>query len=1032
MQTFLKKNHLVIITVVIAITVVIYKICAADTKPVDTARPAAENGVLDLSGWDFNRDGNINLNGEWEFYWNRLLLARDFADADAKPDALVHVPGVWNKYPVNGQKCSGFGYATYMLTVKNAGSRELALRIPNLSSSYRLYVDDTLIASDGKTGADDQTSSPSWHLRTATFQPPAEVFRIVIQVSNFTYPQGGMWHPISMGSIGDVTSYSSNIIRKDMFLIGGILIASFFSFGIYFIQRKQRILLYFGLICLMVVIRMSLFDSLFIYSVFPGASYEQILFLAYIAVCWAPIITVFFVSELFPDYAPGFLNKLIWIPVLETLLSIILPAPVYLQFSYAVTFIAVAEIILVMAVLLKAFINQAKDSGTMLMAAGIATAAIIHDALYQQYIVVESSMALNPFGFYIFIFMQAYVIARVYYRINEENETMGMNLADSLSKEKELTERLARLDELKDEFLANTSHDLRTPLNAIINIADGLANRNRGRLEPDQAEGLQLISASGKKLACLVNDILDYSKMKHGDVKLNLSGVDLKELTLRVVAVFQYLQASNQVAVFADMSDALPEVRGDSARIIQILNNLIENALKFTRQGYVKITARLAGEFVAVSVEDTGIGIPENKHDDIFKSFEQLGHAGADQYQGLGLGLSITKKLVELQGGTINVASRSGQGTIFIFTLPVSKDNPEGKKHSAGPPAEREIPNQPGLNPNPAQGNSILVVDDNHANLRAVSIILQNEGYDVISVDSARNAMAIIENHPRLCLVILDVMMLEMSGYELCREIRRSKSIFDLPVLMLTAKISVNDVVDGFNAGANDYLFKPFEARELTARAGTLVQLKLAVERSLAGEIAFLRAQIKPHFLYNALNTFIAISRYDMDQARELLMDFSEYLRKSFDFKGLNQFTLLKDEVALAKAYLAIEHARFEDRLQVNFELPGNLEANVPACILQPVVENAVIHGILPRPVGGRIEIKIVQEDGLVKFSVRDNGVGMSGPKLEEIMHTDKTSGIGLANISQRLKTLYNRKLRVQSRAGEGTEVSWEIPINQP
>ncbi|MGE4485922.1 MAG: sensor histidine kinase [Oscillospiraceae bacterium] len=199
-------------------------------------------------------------------------------------------------------------------------------------------------------------------------------------------------------------------------------------------------------------------------------------------------------------------------------------------------------------------------------------------------------------------------------------------------------------------------------------------------------------------------------------------------------------------------------------------------------------------------------------------------------------------------------------------------------------------------------------------------------------------------------------------------------------------------------------------------------------EAKTNAELKFLQAQIKPHFLYNSMNTFISTSRYDPDKARELMADFSEYLRKSFDFKGTGQLVPLKDEIRLTQAYLNIEQARFEERIKVSFGQPENQEIMVPSCMLQPVVENAVIHGILPKPEGGRIDIRVENRGGSLRFSVKDDGVGISTPELSHITENE-TSGVGLANISQRLRVLYGKKLNIQSEVGKGTEVSWEIPL---
>ncbi|MCX7922333.1 MAG: histidine kinase [Clostridia bacterium] len=202
-------------------------------------------------------------------------------------------------------------------------------------------------------------------------------------------------------------------------------------------------------------------------------------------------------------------------------------------------------------------------------------------------------------------------------------------------------------------------------------------------------------------------------------------------------------------------------------------------------------------------------------------------------------------------------------------------------------------------------------------------------------------------------------------------------------------------------------------------------------DRKTVAELNFLHAQIKPHFLYNAINTFISISRYDIERARDLLINFSNYLRRSFDFKDLSKTTPLKNEVELAKAYVRIEKARFEEELEVNFGVCDDLEVKVPILILQPVIENAINHGILPKPEGGRVDVAIKTEGNSIKFSVKDNGVGMKIKKGVEPIKNEFGKGVGLSNINKRLKRLYGTGLIINSSPGSGTEVIWFIPIKK-
>jgi signal transduction histidine kinase len=195
-------------------------------------------------------------------------------------------------------------------------------------------------------------------------------------------------------------------------------------------------------------------------------------------------------------------------------------------------------------------------------------------------------------------------------------------------------------------------------------------------------------------------------------------------------------------------------------------------------------------------------------------------------------------------------------------------------------------------------------------------------------------------------------------------------------------------------------------------------------------EIAFLRSQIKPHFLYNALNSIAALCIDEPHKAEELTLDLSQYLRNSFDFKQLDSLTTIENELELVKAYLNIEKARFGARLCVEYDVDADLDIRIPPLILQPLVENAIKHGLMSNLRGGTVKISVKKEaDAIVSFAVEDNGSGMSEKKREEILKPDvEKKGIGLWNISQRIQLLYGKSIRIESAEGIGTKVYFDIP----
>jgi len=394
---------------------------------------------------------------------------------------------------------------------------------------------------------------------------------------------------------------------------------------------------------------------------------------------------------------------------------------------------------------------------------------------------------------------------------------------------------LLRADALKDEFLANTSHELRTPLNGIIGIGQSMLDGATGLLTDDQRRNLAMIVASGRRLASLVNDLLDFSKLRHETIELRCRPTDLHALTDLVLTVSRALVGKRPLLLFNRVDPHVPLVDADEDRIQQILFNLVGNAIKFTPGGAVEVSAQVRGDWLDLTVADTGIGIDRERFGAIFESFSQGDGSVAREQGGTGLGLAITKQLVELHGGTITLESEVGVGSRFTFCLPLSLTTRAMLTPGDGPnqPVSQVLANvqltdasvsaaAPAASSN---GYRVLVVDDEPVNVQALVNYLSLANYEVVTAASGQEALEYLSSEMPCDLVLLDVMMPKLSGFEVCERIRERFSHAELPVILLTAKNRVSDLVSGFGAGANDYLTKPFASDELLARVNVHLEL---------------------------------------------------------------------------------------------------------------------------------------------------------------------------------------------------------------
>jgi two-component system, sensor histidine kinase LadS len=408
---------------------------------------------------------------------------------------------------------------------------------------------------------------------------------------------------------------------------------------------------------------------------------------------------------------------------------------------------------------------------------------------------------------------------------------------------------LQQADSVKEEFIANVSHELRTPLTGIIGLAEIMLADQGGSLNPSQRETLTLMKVSAQRLSSLVNDVIDFSAMKNGQLSLNKKDVDLKQVCAVVARMTRPLIGDKPIKLIETYPSLRVLVEGDEDRLQQVVFNLVANAVKFTPHGSVTISVELLDDDARVSVRDTGIGISAAEQKNIFKRFYQVNSHESREVGGTGLGLSISQRLLELHDSEIVLRSTPGEGSLFYFDLPVKQTLAEGKKARVEPPSaaaalaaidappptlskaleasglpedRRKAPRQDNntdvevLERQNRWHGKILVVDDEYLNLRIVESHL-SDTYELTTALSGAEALEKI-SIDKPDLIILDLMMPVMTGYQVCQIIRKRYDPDELPIVILTAKNRVEDLVKGLSLGANDYITKPFSKEELRVR----------------------------------------------------------------------------------------------------------------------------------------------------------------------------------------------------------------------
>ena len=376
-------------------------------------------------------------------------------------------------------------------------------------------------------------------------------------------------------------------------------------------------------------------------------------------------------------------------------------------------------------------------------------------------------------------------------------ESQNKQIAEIAAQKQALEIGNARINEisrLKSEFLASMSHELRTPLNAILGFSEIMKDRLVQLTPEQQQECLENIHASGRHLLELVNDVLDLSKIEAGKMELSYERFAVLSAIREVHNVTRALSTPREISVSIDVEPEQLEVQADKSKFKQVMYNLLSNAIKFTDpQGRVWVRARRDGDDLVVDVGDTGMGIPKEHQEHIFSEFYQLDKAA--RVEGTGLGLSLTRRLVELHRGSISVESEPGRGSLFSFRIPIS-----GAEAGNGQRVGR-----------------ILLVEDNESNRQLTTMVLSGSGYDVDVALSGDDGLHKARSNA-YDLVLMDVQLPDLDGLAVTRMLKSDPATADVPVVALSAHAMRGDEQAAMAAGCSGYITKPFDVSSFVER----------------------------------------------------------------------------------------------------------------------------------------------------------------------------------------------------------------------
>jgi len=702
---------------------------------------------------------------------------------------------------------------------------------------------------------------------------------------------------------------------------------------------------------------------------------------------------------------------------------------------------------------------------------------------------VEASIALSNSLLYDDVQKMSEAIRQWALDLEKKVEERTRELSESKAELERSYKKLQELDEVKTQFFANISHELRTPLTLILAPLESILHREN--LSGDRREDLNSMYQNGLRLLKLINNLLDLAKIDAGKMQLSHAKTDFTKFTKGIIASVAPLAEKKGISLSFTSSDQIREFFFDREKIEKVLLNLIFNAIKFTHPGgRVDVSCKQKEDEILVRISDTGIGIAQENIHKLFNRFSQVDASSNRRFEGTGIGLALSKELIELHKGEIWAESELGKGTTMSFTLPYLTDPiciPEQKEggevdwtrslHKAAEYATAGIvqPSQPvqttASNGAPAGAPKILVVEDNPDMLHFLVTQLQDD-YQVITaqngVDGVQRAQTHLPN-----LILSDVMMPIKDGYQLCREVKENPLTKQIPVVLISAKADLSMKIEGLEYGADDYLTKPFSCEELRARIKSLLNQR-ALEAQLIHSEKMAALGLLVAGMAHEINNPINFAKMSLENLSKALTEHDRLIRegmaldspevKRLDEKINRAFTIIatgldRTEAIISdlKAFVRKDDAQFrttdlhagldstlnlmrpelKDHIKVIKEYGDiDLIEAVPGQINQ-VFMNLLQNAVHAIPGEGEIRIKTWKEGEWVKISVKDTGTGISPEHQKRIFEpffttkeVGKGTGLGLS-VSYRILQSHGGEIAVFSQPGQGTEFVVTLPVRQ-
>jgi signal transduction histidine kinase len=1005
-MSIVKANKLALfISVIIAIGSAIYLI-NINTHD-DLMNISVVEGRADVKNLALE-DMIYKLSGEWEFYPDVLITPFSAVNVFHEYQAIkkyIYVPGSWQGYLQDHEAAIGKG--TYRLIMDIDEETHIGIRVNKARLSSEIWINGVSVGASGNPKEANYKPLTKPHSGFAYIDNNQA--EIVIQVNNHNYPSGGLTQEVLFGSKSNIEQYETSKKAINATTILSLWVIGIFLLLLFLHRRNDKYILYFTLFCVVTGAYVILTGEVLILNVFPEMSYNQILSLnllfAHLAIVFFTLFTLEFFDKVYINRRT--IHSVVVVLIMQGIVVSLEILFGLLEIPLLVTQ-TVSTIVIVLAIVYVSWeflINASKnneESGYLIVILTSYFALIIS-------VILNAIFELNPGSIaYIHLLIIITTFSLLFMR-------RFRNVHDQLEK---TTTDLIVEQQLRNSLLNTATNEINSALLVIDNKLKLLTEGEYGSVNKQQNEQMLLLKSAVNRIDNLSKDIkytiqgtdliLDASRVT--DVSIEKI-VDLIE-EIRVVA-----SKDKRITIETEIADSIHSVYGDEQYIYQIITNLADNAIDSMDSGKLTVSLSNNGNFTKISVRDTGSGLAKADADNIFKPFFRKGK------DGIGLGLPITKKLIELHGGSIDFETNFGEGSVFHVYLP-----------SNNGVLQKVSDKQSEINVHRLIGNkatkSILVAESDNFNRNVLSNNLSLMGYTVYQSASIESAMNIIKEN-KIDIAIIDMVLEDGSGLALCESISNDQQLLELAVILLTR--TGQKYIDKHSCAliaVKEYIDKPIKIKDVMNKVQSIDSSQQAILLAVKNEIKFLHIQITPHFLFNTLNTIIALSLRDQHKMRQALEYLATYMQMKLEFLNNDTLVTLSKEMELVTAYLEIEKLRFGDDIIIEKEIDEGIIIRIPSLTIQPLVENAITHGLRKTGNIGRLRITIKEKHNYVLIEIEDNGIGMSTDQLQDIL-AGKTGRVGFYNVKQKLNLVSGTKFNIWSEQGKGTKITIELHENR-